>query len=45
MIKIKLWAWFEQMIYMYEVNEYGKHFLKINNLTYHRGVLDFVQRD
>lgn len=43
MIEIKLWAWFEQMIY--EVNQYGKHFLKINNLTYHRGVLDFVQRD
>lgn len=40
MIKIKLWAWLEQ-----NVNQYGKHILKINNLTYHRGVLDFVQRD
>lgn len=28
MIKIKLWAWFEQMIY--EVNQYGKHFFQFN---------------
>lgn len=26
MIKIKLWAWFEQMIY--EVNQYGKQFFE-----------------